>query len=266
MADSLDPWHSFLARPNQDRVKTFGVALLVALGASLVVSVTAVTLKPLQDANLAAERQARMEAMLDALPGLRDLMTEAGVDSLETRMVDLSTGRFAPGLDPAAYDPLAAAEDPETSLALPTEVDVAGLKRRANVVPVHLLERAGKVMLVVLPMHGAGYQSTIRAYLALEADLHTIAALAIVEQAETPGLGARVAESSWLALWPGKEIADETGEIRISVVRGEASGPHEVDGITGATRTGNGITNMLQFWLGDYGFGPFLDRLQRQGV
>ncbi len=266
MSSPLAHWRAFLARSNDDRVKTFGIAVLVALVSAIVVSVTSVSLQPLQNAHLEAERQARMEAMLDTLPGLRDLMEEAGVDALETRIVSLSDGSFAPDIDPASYDMQAAAETPETSIALPPEADIAGLKRRANFAPVHLLERDGELMLIVLPVHGTGYQSTIHAMLALQADLDTVAALTITEQGETPGLGARIDEPAWQALWPGKEIADENGRIEIEVVRGEASGPHQIDGISGATRTGNGITDMLRFWLGDYGYGPFLDRLEQEGL
>ncbi len=259
MAERRDLWHAFWARPNDDRVKTIGVAVLIAAASALFVSTASVVLQPLQEAHLARERQASMDAMLDTLPGLRDLMLEAGVDALETRIVDLQEDDFAAGVDPAEVDPLAAAEDPAQSVALPPEADVAGLGRRANLVPVYLLEREGALQLIVLPVHGRGYASTIRAYLALEPDLVTVAALTVVEQGETPGLGARIAEPAWQALWPGKEVANEDGEIVVSVVRGEATGPHEVDGITGATRTGNGVTNMLRFWLGEWGYGPFLD-------
>jgi Na+-transporting NADH:ubiquinone oxidoreductase subunit C len=266
MAEPVAIWRRFWARPNDDRIKTFGVAALVAFSSALVVSVASVALQPRQDAHLAAERQARMAAMLDALPGLRGLMEEAGIDTLETRLVDLAEGRFADGIDPAAYDPDAAADQPDASTALPPEADTAGLKRRADLAPVYLLEREGELELIVLPVHGQGYQSTIRAMLALQPDLVTVAALTILEQGETPGLGARIAEPSWQALWPGKEIADANGEIAISVVRGQASGPHEVDGITGATRTSNGVQAMLRFWLGDWGYGPFLERLRAEGL
>lgn len=266
MASPLSLWRGFLARPNDDTVKTFGVAFLVALGASLLVSTVSVNLKPLQDANLAAEKEARMARMLDTLPGLRDLMEEAGVDALETRIVSLSDGSFANGIDTATFDQKAAAEDPETSIALSPETDIAGIKRRSDFAPVFVMQRDGEVMLIVLPVHGLGYQSTIRATLALEADLNTIAALTILEQGDTPGFGARIEEPEWQALWPGKQIADEDGTLRISVVRGEPTSEFEVDGISGATRTSNGISNMLQFWLGPDGFGPFLARLKKEGL
>jgi Na+-transporting NADH:ubiquinone oxidoreductase subunit C len=114
--------------------------------------------------------------------------------------------------------------------------------------------------LLVLPIYGKGYQSTIHAYLALSPDLQSVAALSIYEQGETPGLGTRIADPTWLALWRERQIYDTQGDIVISVVRGGASAPYEVDGISGATRSTTGVTNMIRFWLGDRGFGPFLAR------
>lgn len=119
-----------------------------------------------------------------------------------------------------------------------------------------------ELALVVLPVRGAGCQSTIRAYLALEADLGTVAAFTVYEQGETPGLGARVTEDGWQAQWAGKRIFDD-GDFAISVVRGNASGPNEVDGISGASVTSYAISDMLEFWMGEHGFGPFLDRLKK---
>ena len=257
MSDPLTIWRGFLARPNDDRVKIFGVAVLVALFSAVLVSTASVSLKPLQEAHLEAERAARMARMLDTLPDMRALMEAAGVDALETRLVDLETGEFAAAAAPA---------DPDQSVEIPPDDDLAGLGQRARQAPVHLLERDGELMLVVLPVSGAGYQSTIRAMLALEPDLTTIAALAITEQGETPGLGARIEDPAWQDLWAGKQVADASGRIVISVVRGQAAQPYEVDGISGATITGNGVANMLRYWLGQHGYGPFLARLRAEGL
>lgn len=265
MADPPTIWRNFLGRPNDDRIKVFGVAILVALTSAIVVSTAAVTLKPMQEAHLEAERAARMAQMLDTLPGMRDVMEEAGVDTLETRIVHLATGSFVTDMDPASFDAQAAANDPEQSTTIPPDADIAGLRRRANHAPVYLLERDGNLLLTVLSVYGSGYQSPIRAILALEPDLNTIAALTITEQGETPGIGARVEDPAWQALWPGTQIADATGRIAVSVVRGTATEPYEVDGISGATVTGNGVANMLRYWLGDHGYGPFLDRLAAEG-
>lgn len=264
MAD-LNPlriWRSFLALSNDSPVKTLIFALLLALSASVIVSMAAVILRPYQLANLERERQARMAEIVAALPQMSGLLDDVAVDRLEVRIVDLSTGAFAEGIDPAGFDQRQAARDPELSTELPPEQDIAGLKRRSDFAPVYLLRGNGRLRLVILPVRGLGYQSMLYAYLALQADGNTIAGLTFYEQGDTPGFGARVEEPEWQALWQGKQIADEDGTIRITVVRGEASGPYEVEGITGATGTSNGVANMLKFWLGAHGFGSFLDRLR----
>jgi Na+-transporting NADH:ubiquinone oxidoreductase subunit C len=221
--------------------KTVGVALLVALACSLVVSVTAVTLRPLQDANRLADSAAHMLGMLEVL----------GEGIPDTRLVDLASGAYAN-------------RDPGTSTELPADRDRAGLGSREDVATVFELRDASELRLVILPVRGAGYQSMLKGYLALRADLNTVAALTFHEQEETPGMGARIEEEAWQALWPGKQVADAEGVIRIEVVKGAGAGMHEVDGISGATRTGNGVSNLLRFWLGPDGYGPYLDRLRTE--
>lgn len=266
MVSGKTPWRRFLDRPNDDRLKVFGIAGIVAFCCALVVTTASVLLRPYQDAHLEAERAARMAQMLDRLPQMRDVLAETGADALETRFVDLSAGTFTDAVDAGTYDATAAAQDPDLGVDIPSTLDIAGLKRRASIVPIYLIERDGDLLLVILPVRGIGYQSTIEAMLVLEADLRTIAALTITEQGETPGLGARIEEEDWQALWPGKEITDDDGRLMITVVRGTGSGPHEVDGITGATRTSSGVGDILRYWLGDHGYGPFLDQLRQEGL
>jgi Na+-transporting NADH:ubiquinone oxidoreductase subunit C len=261
-----NPVGALFARPNDDTTKTVTIAVLVAFVCAILVSTASVLLDPIQQAQIEAEQAARMEAMLDTLPDMREVMEEAGVTALETRIVDLQTGQFALDIDPATYDFVAASNDPELSVAIPTDADLASIRQRPIYAPVHLLERDGDLLLIVLPVYGSGYASTIRAMLALEPDLSTVAALTITEQAETPGLGARITESDWQSLWPGKELLNEDGDIVIQVVRGQAQSVHEVDGLSGATRTGDGVTFALQFWMGPDGYGPFLDRLTEEGL
>jgi Na+-transporting NADH:ubiquinone oxidoreductase subunit C len=121
-----------------------------------------------------------------------------------------------------------------------------------------------------LPVYGTGYISTLRGYLALDADLNTIRGLSFYEHAETPGLGSEIENPRWRELWVGKRARDAAGALRLGVARGavDPDSPDAdflVDGISGATRTGVGVTNLLRFWLGPDGFGPFLERLAREG-
>ena len=47
---------------------------------------------------------------------------------------------------------------------------------------------------------------------------------------------------------------------------GNAAAVYQVDGLSGATFTSNGVTNMLHFWLGEKGFGPYLQKLRENKV
>lgn len=233
---------AFLARPNNDPVKTVGVAFMVALVCSILVSVTAVTLKPLQDAN-------RLKASSASLFGLVQTL---GWPSPTMHFVDRTSGAY-----------LQRERDGKTEL--PPDKDVAGLGTVEDTLTVYEARENGKLVGVLLPVRGSGYASTMHGILALQGDLNTVAALVFHQQNETPGLGARVAEDAWQSLWPGKKIASADGTIRIRVVKGDSSGPYEVDGISGATRTSSGVSNLVRFWMGDDGYGPYLNKLEQGG-
>jgi Na+-transporting NADH:ubiquinone oxidoreductase subunit C len=104
-------------------------------------------------------------------------------------------------------------------------------------------------------------------YLALAPDGTTIRGLRFYEHAETPGLGDQVDKPGWRAQWDGKIAYATNGAPRIEVIRGKVQpGPdaeYQVDGLSGATLTGRGVTNLLHYWLGPEGFGPYLDRLRQ---
>lgn len=264
MADTprRTPWGRFLALPNDSLVKTLGVAFLVALVSATTVSVTSIMLKPRQQAHIDAAREAQLAELVATLPGLTEILRATGADTMETVIVDLTTGEIDAATDPADYDFLAAQTSPDQSDALAPDADIAQIGRRPRLAPVYLVRDGDALALVVLQIYGTGYQSTIRAYLALEGDLNTIAGLSIYEQGETPGLGTRITAPEWQAQWTDRQVADAAGEISITLVRSGATGAHQVDGITGATRSSNGVANMVRFWMGADGYGPFLDRLK----
>ncbi len=262
----LSLWRKLLALPNESRAKTLAVAFMVSAVCTVIVSAAAVLLDPVQQANRRAEQAARMEAMLAAMPDMAALIERTGGDQLETLIVDLRTGGLARDIEPGTLDAERAFSDPVSTTPLEPDRDPAGLGERPDLVPIHVLRENGRLRLVILPVVGQGYQSTIRANLALEGDLRTVAGFSIIEQGETPGLGARIDDPAWQARWQGKRMAGADGEVRLRVVRGGASNEFEVEGITGATRTGNGINNAIQFWLGPDGYGPVLERLAEDGL
>ncbi len=246
--------------------KALGMALGVALVCALLVSVTAVGLRPHYLANLEAERMAQLGSVIEAVSAVTG---EIAAKDIETRVVALASGRYSDTLDANTYDARKAATDPSNSVVIPPDLDIAGINRRARHATVFIVRGpGGAVRLLILPVHGSGYQSALYAFLAIKADTSTVLALKFYQQGETPGMGGRIQDPAWEALWAGKQIADEAGTVRIGVARGKVApgsddAAYQVDGISGATRTSVGVHRLLRFWLGDFGFGPYLDRVRR---
>jgi Na+-transporting NADH:ubiquinone oxidoreductase subunit C len=252
------------ALPNDDPRKTLAVALVLCLVCSVVVSLTAVTLRPLQERNaaLALKREVVELAGLGG-PGMP---LEQAFGRIETRLVDLDSGRFVEGADPLTYSYRDAALDPTRSSDLGGK-DLAGIRRRPDRMPVYLVREDGRLETIVLPVYGAGLWSTMHGLLAIAPDGRTAKGLTFYEQRETAGLGSEVASPRWLAQWPGKTLLGPDGEPVIRVVKGQVdpqapNADRRVDGLSGATLTSNGVTNLLRFWLGERGYGPFLERLR----
>ncbi|NQV54738.1 MAG: FMN-binding protein [Rhodospirillales bacterium] len=107
---------------------------------------------------------------------------------------------------PGLYDQRKAASDPNQRIAIPKELDIAGLGTRASFAVIYLVNQAGKTRQVILPMRGRGYGSMIYGYLGLGEDMNTVAGLTFYEHRETPGLGALIDSSAWKNQWRGKKF------------------------------------------------------------
>lgn len=259
-------WQRFRDAPLDSPVKTLAVAAGVCLACSLLVSTAAVMLRPRVLQNQRAERNAYIIEILKGVPGLAEAVGGLDVRNLEARVVELESGEYDEAMDPATYDPRKAAADAELSVTLPRERDLAGIGQRARWASVYIVRESGRPRLFILPVYGQGFVSTLHGYLALDGDGNTIRALSFYEHGETPGLGAEIEAPAWQARWQGKKVRDPGGTLRVQVAAGSAQTEYEVDGISGATYTGNGVTNLLRFWLGPDGFGPFLRHAVEEGA
>jgi Na+-transporting NADH:ubiquinone oxidoreductase subunit C len=117
---------------------------------------------------------------------------------------------------------------------------------------------------VVLPIHGYGLWTTLYGFIALKMDASEVVGITYYEHGETPGLGGEVDNPSWKAQFPGKEPLGDDGEVVLRVKKaGQAArgSDHEIDGLSGATITTVGVDRMLQLWLGEHGYGKFLEQL-----
>jgi Na+-transporting NADH:ubiquinone oxidoreductase subunit C len=249
--------------------RVFLVALLTGLVCSAIIASVTVTLRPIQDVNRLHYMQANI---LQAAGLLRsDIALDDQLNQLETRLVALDTGDFMTTIDPATYDQRQAANDPEQSIALSPSQDIAGIKRRAKYAPVYLhRDDAGSIDTIILPIHGYGLWSTLYGFIALQGDTSSVIGVRFYEHQETPGLGGEVDNPRWLQQWRGKAVYDAWWRPAIQLVKGGVNEQtpqalHKVDALSGATLTNRGIENMLKFWLGEAGFGPFLAKVRDSG-
>ncbi len=254
---------------NDTMGKTLLVTILLCVVCSVVVSAAAVILKPQQVANKELDRKSNILAaagIVDPSKSVDELFKQ-----ITTKYVDLETGKYVDV--PAGYDDAKAAKDPAQNVVLTRQQDKAGIKTIAQVKPVYLVQGAdGSVEKVVLPVHGKGLWSTMYGFLALEGDLNTVVGLGFFSHGETPGLGGEVDNPSWKELWPGKKVyGEDTTEPQLGLIKGSVdpstpNAEYKIDGLSGATLTSNGVTHLVQFWMGENGYAPFLNNLRAGGA
>ena len=210
---------AFKDLPNDSIVKTVLVATTLCLVCSVAVSAAAVYLRPAQEANKLADLQRNIVRVADV--PLEGRSVQEVFAEFEARLVDLETGTFSDAKDPLEYDQRKASKDPAQAEVIPASEDIADVKMRERYSTVYLIrDAAGAVEKIILPVRGYGLWSTLWGYLALEGDADTVVGLSFYEHAETPGLGGEVDNPTWKALWDGKEVYGEDGDVQIRLVKG----------------------------------------------
>ncbi|MCK9469540.1 MAG: Na(+)-translocating NADH-quinone reductase subunit C [Porticoccaceae bacterium] len=251
---------------NNERLsKVIGVAISLCLVCSIVVSASAVLLRDAQQANQALDIKRNILAAAGELN--EQVSVEEQFRNVEIRAVDLDTGKFTDAVDVDSYNQTKAAKDPAMSERLTAAEDHAKVGRREKYALVYLFREGDQLDKVVLPVKGAGLWSTLYGFLALEADLNTVAGLGFYDHAETPGLGGEVDNPLWKNRWPGKKVYGDDQDVRLTVLKGAVDGSraeavHQVDGLSGATLTTRGVDGMIQFWMGENGYAKFLSNLK----
>jgi Na+-transporting NADH:ubiquinone oxidoreductase subunit C len=257
---------------NDSPQKALLVVFLVALVCSILVSVASVALKPIQQRNQLVERSRNVIALTglveEGVSLSNDEILEA-VNQLDIRVLNIDTGTFADEINPAEFDARTVINDPEYSIAIPSNEDRANLGRRSSYEVIYLVWNDNEFSRVILPIAGQGMWSTIRGFIALESDLNTIAAVSFYEQAETAGLGDQIQRPDWLAQWQGRRLFDTMGNFRFRTGPGtidpdSPAATHQVDSLSGATVTSDAVTQIIAYWFGPNGYKIFLDNLAPQ--
>ncbi len=250
-----------------ETIRTFKVAVTLCLVCSVVVSSLAVGLKGIQEDQKEAFRQ---QSILEAA-GLWEEGGDPGElfkDNIKAIGLDLEDHKpEGDDLSAAKFDMAKALRDPQLHEKIPKQEDVAGLKNVEIYTVVYRVPKEGPVKKLILPIRGKGLWSTLYGFVALDVEeieegpTHVkVAGLTYYKHGETPGLGGEVDNKLWKAKWPGKLVFDKNWDVQIEVAK-NATTEYQVDALSGATLTSNGVTNMLEFWLGDNGFGPYLQKL-----
>jgi len=247
-----------MARDNTLRI--IGVAFCVSLVCSVLVSVAAIGLKDQQERNKASEKKRNILQIARLYDPSRPV--EEQFNRVKVRSVDLETADFAPDSALTGRE--------QQPYVIPVGKDSAGIRNRPRFMEVYTVEEGGRLTQLILPVYGKGLWSTMYGFIALGPDLSTVTGFGFYEHGETPGLGGEIDNPVWRGKWPGKEVYDQNGELRIEVIKGEVDpqapdARYKVDGLSGATLTARGVSNLLAYWLGENGYQPFLQGLKKSG-
>lgn len=243
-------------------------SIIICAVCAVFVSGAAVSLADAQDLNKALDKKRNVLLAAGAIQNGEKVSKDELLKRFERFkpvVVDFKTGKEVTDVDAATYDQIKAKKDPALSEKAPA--NNAGIFRLPNRgLAYKVYGDDGKLQMLVLPVEGYGLWSTLYGFLALDADTNTIKGLTYYQHGETPGLGGEVENPRWRGLWVGRKAYDESWHPKITVIKGAAGpvdqDPHRVDGLSGATITSRGVGNMMQFWLGEHGFGPYLKNIR----
>lgn len=266
------------------RKQTFIVATLLCLICSVLVSTAAVVLRPRQQENKRLDIQQNILRVAGIFAPDDDVSAtdiEREFRQVETALIVLGSDRGGgtevseqdaeyEQIDLKNFDPRKEVAQGRVAAIPPGELPQ--IANRAMFSHVYKIRNAdGALDQIVLPVYGKGLWSTLYGFIALESDGVTIRGITFYEHGETPGLGGEVDNPKWKASWNGKKAFGEIDgrSITIKVLKGQvnpdsATAPYEVDGLSGATITSNGVTALVQYWLGPHGFGKYLENLRAE--
>lgn len=217
----------------------FIFAFLVCVVVSALLSTAATVLKERQDRMVELDRKRNVLRAFGV-----DIVGEDGrrispeaveqyfADHIRERILDGQSGQPIEGVTGADLDP-------------------RDLRDKNKFLPLYVWEEDGKITRYAFPISGQGLWSTIYGFLALETDLATIRGITFYAHGETPGLGARIEDDDWQAQFVGQRLFKDGAPVDFQIVKGGVARRHPdghpgaVDGISGATLTGDSVAQFI---------------------
>lgn len=259
---------------NDSLKNIIGVALGVCLVCSILVSTAAVALKPRQVANEILEKRKNVLIAGDLMKKGEKVDIDAiFAEKIQPVLIRLENGEKLPKekmtgkLSPEKFDVKKISKDPDTGRRTSADEEKAGIKRVPVNMMIYFLKEGDGYSRIIFPVHGSGLWSVMYGFLALDKDLKTVRGFTVYKHGETPGLGGEVENPRWQASWKGKIAFDDEGKYKLNVRAKGLARPgstDEIDGLSGATLTSQGMKDLMEFWFGPAGYAPFLDRLRNE--
>lgn len=226
------------SKPRITKAYTLGFAAAVTMVCSVLLASTAAFLKERQDQNVQLDIKYNILSVLglvDSRETLPETLFKLYDDKVSTYVVDLNgnilEGEVAEDIDP---------------------------KKQPDKLPLFARKEDGRYVAYCLPIQGKALWSTVKGYIALENDLNTVKGITFYSHGETPGLGGEIDKEWFTEMYRGKKILDDSGNIiSVNIIKGklradEKDIEHKVDGISGATLTGDGLNEFIKSTLEKY--------------
>lgn len=212
----------------QDNKYTLFYALAMTLIVAVSLSLVSEGLKPLQEKNFA----------LDKKKSILNSITEATMENAD----DIYDKRIEEIVVDVDGNQIEDAEAFEISMKSQLKKEPENRK-----MPLYLYTDQEGNQNYIMPLRGSGLWGPIYGYAALESDLSTIAGVSFGHDSETPGLGAEITREWFQQQFIGKKLTQK-GDFTFQVLKGTGNNlnEHQVDGISGATVTSDGVQEMLE--------------------
>ena len=218
---------------------TFLFSVIMVLVVASVLAFTATSLQPIQKENV---RQEKMQSILATIGVETD---RAGAEELYDQYITDEVTLDYKGEEREDVDAFT--------------VDLAKELKRSDEeqnFPLYVADYEGKTYYIV-PLRGNGLWNAIFGYISLKDDVNTIKGATFDHLGETPGLGAEITKEWFKESFADEKIFDESGNlVGVSVVKGDIDASdkddNQVDAISGATITGDGVSDMISERLQRY--------------
>ena len=214
---------------------TFGFAAAMVLVVASVLAFTSSSLKDLQSENV---RKEKMQNILSTI-GI-----ETNREGAEKLFNDYVTEQLALRNDGTVDETVDAFSD--IKLAIEIKKDAESQRFPLYVASVD------EATYYIVPLRGSGLWDAIWGYIALDEDRNTIKGAVFDHKGETAGLGAEITQQWFMDRFVGEKIFDTSGDlvgISVSKTNNDPNDTdkddHEVDAISGATITGDGVSDMI---------------------